>query len=132
MPWEHGLRLAETNLAAMWRTYQASGYSRLIYTNTVAVRTDVIDSLLAALGGDPVVHAVLLRASTPTVTARLAQREIGSALERHVRRSRRAARELEDGAPAWVRRLSTDGHGVTEIAEDIRTTLGWLPLSEDL
>lgn len=29
-PWKHGLHLAETNLAAMWRTYNTAGYTRLV------------------------------------------------------------------------------------------------------
>lgn len=44
VPWQHGLRLVEANLAAMWSTYRACGYSRLIYTNTAAVLPDVVSS----------------------------------------------------------------------------------------
>lgn len=32
-PWLQGFHLAEQNLAAVWRNYQAAGYQRLIYTN---------------------------------------------------------------------------------------------------
>lgn len=132
VPWQRGLELAELNLAAMWRIYQAAGYSRLIHTNTAAVRADVMESRLAALGGDPVVHAVLLTATAATVAARLAQREIGSALDWHVARSSGMAATLEEAAPGWVRRIDTDGRTVTEIAQDIGSTLGWSPLAEDL
>lgn len=48
-PWERGLELAELNLAAMWGTYQAAGYSRLIYTNTTAVRSAVSVPKLSVL-----------------------------------------------------------------------------------
>lgn len=131
-PWEQGLGLAEANLAAMWRSYQASGYSRLIYTNTAVVFPDVIDRLLAALGGDLGVHAVLLQASSETVARRLAQREIGSALEEHFTRSQRAAVELEAAAPAWVRRIDTDRRSVAEVARSVQRTVDWPPLHEDI
>ena len=66
-PWEHGL--AEKNLADMWRNYRALGYRRLIYTNTVSVLET--EGLAAAMGDDPTVKAVLLRASDATAAARL-------------------------------------------------------------
>lgn len=71
----------------------------MIYVNTAAVRSDVLGNLLTALGGQPVVHGVLLTASDETVAPRLAQREIGSALRRHVDGSRPAAAELDQLAP---------------------------------
>lgn len=129
--WKRGLRLAEANLAAMWRTYRAAGYSKLIYTNTASVRPEVINSLHAALGGDLIVHVVLLTAEDGTVATRLAQREIGSALELHVIRSQRAALELEAVAPAWARRINTDDRPVQDIARDIASILCWSPLPED-
>lgn len=131
VPWEQGLTLAEANLAAMWRNYQAAGYSRLIYTNTAAVYGAVIDSLLEALGADPVVHAVLLTAGADTVASRLAGREIGSALGWHVERSRRAAVALEAAAPPWVHRVDTDGRTVIDIARGIRELVRWSPLPMD-
>ena len=131
-PWERGLQLAELNLAAMWGTYQAAGYTRMIYTNTAAVRPAVLDNLLAALGGDPVVHAVLLTAADATVAARLDRREIGSALDAHLDRSQRMAPVLEQSAPDWVHRINTDGHTVTETAQSIKSHLGWAPLAVDL
>jgi hypothetical protein len=89
-PWEHGL--AERNLAAMWANYRVLGYRRLIYTNTVSVR--FVDALTTAMGDDPRVTAVLLTADDRTARQRLARREIGTALQRHVERSDIAAREL--------------------------------------
>ncbi len=131
-PSEQGLKLAELNLAAMWGSYQEAGYSRIIYTNTAAVRSDVLDSLLGVLGGDPVVHAVLLTASDATVATRLARREIGSALDAYLERSQRVAPVLEQFAPDWVHRINTDGHTLTQTAQNIRTYLGWAPLAVDL
>ncbi len=131
VPWQHGLALAEANLAAMWHTYQEAGYARLVYANTASVRGEILASLLAALGGDPVVHAVLLTATDETAAGRLRQREVGTDLEASVVRSRRAAVELEDAAPPWVRRIATDGRGVTAIARELVPLLGWSPLPQD-
>ena len=131
VPWENGLHLAEENLASMWATYTAAGYSRMVYTNTASVRPEVIGSLLAAIGGDPVVHGVLLTATDRTAATRLGGREIGSALERHLDSSRISALELERAASAWVRRLATDDRPVADIARDVVAVLGWEPLPED-
>jgi len=132
VPWETGLHLAETNLAAMWAAYTAAGYSRMVYTNTASVRLAVLRSLLAAIGGDPVVLGVLLTATDRTAAARLGAREIGSALERHLASSRRNAVELEQAAPAWVHRIATDDRPVVDIARDVVSVLGWQPLPQDV
>ncbi len=124
-PWQRGLQIAELNLTAMWANYRSAGYFRLIYTNTVCVRSEVLHSLVQALGGHPVVRAVLLTASDEVAEARLGQREIGRGLDWHVARNRQAAQELEDDAPEWVWRISTDRAGVDDIAHEIITGLGW-------
>jgi hypothetical protein len=123
-PWEH--HLAERNLAAMWANYTELGYSRLIYTNTASVRSDVIGTLVKAMGDDPRVVGVLLTATDATARSRLGGREIGSAFDRQVERSNRAAIELEESAPAWVHRVPTDGRGVVEVAHDILGLTDWL------
>jgi hypothetical protein len=120
-PWEHGL--AERNLAAMWANYRALGYRRMIYTNTVSVR--FADELTAAMGDDPAVTAVLLTADDTTARHRLAKREIGTALDRHVERSDLMARELDRTVPARVHRVPTDGRPVAVIAAQIITLTGW-------
>lgn len=121
-PWEHGL--AERNLAAIWRNYSELGYRRLIYTNT----NSVLDSgvLLDAVGGRPRAIAVLLTAADAEVQDRLARREIGSALEEHIERSRRAAARLEASAPSWVLRISTNGRSTPSIARELGDLTGWL------
>ncbi|MFB9239407.1 hypothetical protein ACFFWC_28390 [Plantactinospora siamensis] len=120
-PWEH--KLAERNLAAMWGNYRRLGYRRLVYTNTASVR--VIDELSAAMGDDPRVTAVLLTAGDTTAAERLARREIGTALRRHVERSALAARELDEVVADWVHRVPTDGRTVTEIAAEVIGLAGW-------
>jgi hypothetical protein len=120
-PWEHNL--AERNLAAMWANYRALDYRRLVYTNTVSVR--YVGALTAAMGDQPRVTAVLLTADDRTARQRLARREIGTALQRHVERSDRAARELERDCPDWVHRVATDGRSVADLAAGIIELTGW-------
>lgn len=120
-PWEHGL--AERNLAAMWANYRALGYRRMIYTNTVSVRS--ADRLTEAMGDGPGVTAVLLTADDATARHRLAKREIGTALDRHVERSDLMARELDRTVPGWVHRVPTDGRPVADIAAQIIVLTGW-------
>jgi hypothetical protein len=120
-PWEYGL--AERNLALIWHNYLDLGYRRLIYTNTNSVCS--VEELVAAIGGRPRVVAVLLTATEDTIRERLAQREIGSALDAHVDRSRRAARRLEKEAPEWVVRIDTHARTVVSIAEELVQLTGW-------
>ena len=125
VPWEQGLRLAEANLAGMWANYKAAGYTRLIFTNTACVRADVLPDLLEALGDDPLVRGVLLTAVDRVAEARLAQREIAGGLDWHVDRSRQAARELEESAPRWVMRVTTDERPISDVAQEIISRLRW-------
>jgi hypothetical protein len=120
-PWEHGL--AEQNLAAMWANYRALDYRRMVYTNTASVR--LVDELTAAMGDDPLVTAVLLTADDVTARQRLAKREIGTALDWHIKRSDLMARELDQTSPSWVHRVSTDGRPVAGIAAQIIALTGW-------
>ncbi len=108
-PHEHGLALAEQHLAAMWANYRAVGYRRMIYTDTASVFEEVLSELTAAMGDRPHVTAVLLTCSDPTARQRLAQREIGSELDRHIERSGLIATQLARRAPAWVHRVTTAG-----------------------
>jgi broad-specificity NMP kinase len=120
-PWQHAL--AERNLAAMWRNYADLGYRRLVFTNTVSVLHAA--ELAEAMGGDPRVIAVLLRAADDTVRARLAERETGAELDAHVTRSDAAARRLDAEAPSRVHRSDTDGRTPSEVAEAILALTGW-------
>jgi hypothetical protein len=120
-PWEDGL--AERNLAAMWANYRELGYRRMVYTNTDSVRS--VDELTAAMGDRPRATAVLLTADDATARQRLARREIGTALDRHIERSDLMARELERTSPAWVHRVPTDGRPVAGIAAEVIALTGW-------
>lgn len=122
-PWEHGHKLAEQNLKAMWANYRALGYRRMIYTNTVSVLETA--GLSAAMGDDPSVKAVLLRASDDAVKGRLEQRESVATLQSHLNRSRLKAAELGRQTPAWVWRIDTDGKDSPAVAAEILELLSW-------
>ena len=98
----------------------------MIYTNTVSVR--FLDALTSAMGDGPRVTAVLLTPSDATARRRLARREIGTALQAHVDRSRVAARELDELTPASAHRVATDGRVVADIAAEIIELTGWAPM----
>lgn len=123
-PWRHGIPLAERNLAAMWRNYRESGWTRVVYVNTVSVLE--MPALTAALGGEVAAVAVLLTADDATASRRLAGREIGSGLAEAVERSAAAAPRLETGAPDEVHRVATDGRTVAEIAAEVVALSGWV------
>ncbi len=118
-----GTGLTETNLTAMWTTYAAAGYHRLIYVNTVSVLE--AEMITRSMGGSVAVRAVLLTAAHDTVRTRLEHREVGSALAVHLDRSRTRAAQLDRAAGADVVRLVTDARSVREVAADVVTASGW-------
>ena len=117
-------RISEANLAALWANYRALGHTRLVYTNTAAVVSDVW--ITRALGQNTHFIGVLLTANDDTAAGRLAGREISGGLDWHVKRSRRAALWLEAQAPNWVVRVPTDGRYVVDIAAEVLGLTGWL------
>lgn len=121
--------ITETNLAAMWRTYAAAGYRRLIYVNTISVTESALitRALTAAVPGSSVeIAGVLLTATDETSRERLGRREIGGALEWHLTRSADRAAWLDEHTPDWVRRVTTDGRPVAQIAAEVIHSTGWL------
>ncbi len=120
----HRAAITERNTAAVWANYAALGQHRLVYTNTVSILEASMIS--RAMGGGEVrATCVLLTAEEETVRERLAQREIGSQLTAHIERSLRAARELDEKAPAGTVRIATDGRSVEDIAVDVIQAAAW-------
>ena len=119
-PWEH--RLSMRNLAAVWANYRDLGYRRLVYVNTVAVLE--AQEIVAAMGDDPHVTGVRLRADDVTAQRRLAGREGGDELTRHLARSADMAVRL-DAVESWVHRVDTDELDRREVAARVRTLVGW-------
>ncbi|MFE9580073.1 ATPase [Nocardia sp. NPDC006044] len=124
-PAEQGL--AERNLAAMWTNYRSLGYRRLVYTNTASVFPRVIEELTAAMGDRPSVTAVLLTCDDQTARARLAQRENGVELARHLERSILMARALSTAVSGRTHVVDTIGRSPEEIAAQVIGLTGWRP-----
>jgi hypothetical protein len=122
-PQHHGL--AEQNLAAMWAKYTALGYRRLIYINTASVLAEVTSRLTAAMGDNPQVTAILLTCSDTTAHQRLAGREKGTELARHIERSDLTARELDQQVPRGVHRLATDNRTIPGLAAEVISLASW-------
>ncbi|OBC17196.1 hypothetical protein A5784_24655 [Mycobacterium sp. 852013-50091_SCH5140682] len=122
-PWQHNL--AERNLAAIWANYRELGYHRMIYTNTASVLPDEIARLTTAIGTNPNVTAILLTCTDATARHRLSQREIGSALARHLASSVDMGTRLQTSAAASAHRIPTDDRTVADIAGEIINLTGW-------
>nr|AGU11184.1 hypothetical protein [uncultured organism] len=118
-------RLAERNLAVLWANHRALGQHRLVFTNTVAVLE--ADRLAAAMGDEPVVTAVLLRATDDTASARLRRRSGGEDPGPQEDHSARTARRLDSVTPDTVARVDTDGRSPRQVAEQLAALVGWLP-----
>jgi hypothetical protein len=80
--------------------------------------------LVAALGSNVRSFGVLLTATDVIAAQRLAQREIGTALEEHIERSNRAATRLDAASVAY--RVTTDHRSVGDIANEVLSAAGWL------
>ena len=118
-----GTRLTEANLHALWRNYAAVGHHRFVYVNTVSVLEP--DLVVRAMGGRARTTGVLLTADDDTTRGRLAQREVGGALGRHLERSAAMAGHLQASAGEDVHRVATDGRAVVDIAADVVALTGW-------
>lgn len=118
-----GSGLTEANLRAIWATYSAAGYRRLLYVNTVSVLERAM--IARAVAGTICWRGVLLTATDSTARQRLTGREMGSALDVHLERSTRMAEHLDRHAEEWVLRIPTDGRSVSDIAEQVLCSTGW-------
>jgi predicted kinase len=119
------VRLAERNLAAMWAGYRAIGHHRLVFTNTVSVLEH--ERLAAAMGDDPLVTVVLLRAADDTTAERLARRAGGAVPQAQLAHSTRTAGRLDAATADTVTRVDTDGQSPAQVAAQLASLTGWLP-----
>lgn len=117
-----GSRLSVKNLRAMAEVFGGAGYIRCIYAQTASV---IAQPLVRAALGQIRMQGFLLTATEATRIARLAQREIGTDLDRHVRDGATMARNLQANAPDWVVRIPTDDRPVDQVAETIISAAGW-------
>ncbi len=119
---QHGERLTVRTMRAMAEVFADEGYTRCVFVQTASV---IGRHLVTEALGDVTMQGVLLTASDDARLARLTERERGSDLERHVESGRRMSVRLAEASPAWVRRVSTDGRTVSEVAGDVIAGSGW-------
>ena len=118
-----GTRVAEQALAAVAPVYAAAGIERLLLPRVIE-RPRHLDLVHATLPGARL-QIAWLEVPMKTIAARLAAREVGSALDWHLRRaeeirSNAVARELFD--------FTVNGdRTVQEVSADVLAHAGWLP-----
>lgn len=112
----YGYAVAEEGLRVLWRVYAAQGIERLLLPRVVEDN----DQLAIVERAVPNAHIQVMRlvASPATIRERLDKREIGSAVEWHVRRAADIARATL-GDPVDAERP------VGEIARDVLAHAGW-------
>ncbi|MGG7464969.1 ATPase [Plantibacter sp. YIM 135347] len=118
-----GVGLAERNLAAIWANYRELGYRRLILTNTASVLS--AQTLAEAMGDDPLITAVLLRADDDSTRHRLGGRPTSGPIDAAVIASARTGAWLEDSSDEHVHRIDTDGLTPDRIASRLERLVGW-------
>ena len=116
--------LAERNLAAMWANYRELGYRRLILTNTVSVLFS--SSLASAMGDDPAVTPVVLRATDDAVAQRLEHRSHGASFDAQLLHSSRTAVMLDEAVLEGTHLIDTDELTPSNVAVQIAHLAGWL------
>lgn len=116
------LALAMKNLAAVWANFQAAGATCLVLADVVETRADVERYRAAVPGADVLV--VRLRASQGALAERLGQREVGSALERHLRRAAEVA-DLMERNQVEDMLVDNEGGPVAAIAQEVLLRSNW-------
>jgi hypothetical protein len=113
-----GYAVAEEGLRALWEVYRRAGHHRLLLARVVEDEEQLGIVVRAVPGSRP--RLLRFVASPATIAARLREREIGSGLAWHVRRSEEIARATL-GEPVDAER------SVVEVARDVLARAGWLP-----
>ena len=116
--------LNRANLAAFWANGAALGHTRLILCG---VFLDLQPNLAWIRAAVPAarVTAVRLDAADAELERRVRTREVGSGLDRQLRRTLAIA-ALFRGRPADRPVVSTDERAVTDVAADVIAAAGWL------
>jgi adenylylsulfate kinase-like enzyme len=115
-------RLALANLSAVWANFAKAGATRLVMAHTIETANDAQAIALAVPGAD--VTVVRLRADAETLAERVRRRELGSGLERHLRRAAEVASVVEQAKVGHFV-VDTTGRAVAEVAAETLEIAGW-------
>jgi len=120
-----GTRVAEQALAAVAPVYSAAGIERLLLPRVIE-RPRHLDLVHSALPGARF-QIAWLEVPMETIADRLAVREVGSALDWHLRR----AEEIRSNAVAHdlFDFIVNGNRAVREVSLDVLAHAGWLPRS---
>lgn len=111
------------NLAAIWGNYRLAGATHLIAADVIEA-ADERAAYRAAVPGAALTIA-RLRASLPTLAARIGGRETGLGHEWHLDRAAELAAQMDrDRVEDFV--VETDDRPITAIAQEIIDRCGWL------
>ena len=116
------MRLGVENLAAVWANAASRGIERLVVATVLETAGSLSSVLDTIPGADPVV--VLLTAPAAELERRIRKREVGSALEWHLERSRELSLILDRGEHNDLV-VATEGREPREVALEILSTAGW-------
>lgn len=118
-----GNALAFENLRDVWRNCSRAGSRNLVVATVVEHHPfqDQIQSVVPRAQ----LSTCQLSASVEILESRVRQRELGSGLERHVKRSGELAGILARADVPCDFRIATDGRSVTEIAGEIVDQMPW-------
>lgn len=119
-----GTKLGLTNLAAVWKNYQAAGARRLLIACVIEKRSDLDRFREAVPGADILV--VRLRATPETLRARVRKRSHGTGMEWDLNRAVELAALMEE-QPVEHMLVDTEDRDPPTIARDILQRAGWLP-----
>lgn len=119
--------LAMKNLAAVWTNFQAAGADHLILADVVESRDD-LERYRAAVPGAEIV-VIRLQASLRALERRLAQREVGSGLERHLRRAAELVAVMEQNRVEDIV-IDTDNKPIAIAARDVLVQSGWADVAD--
>jgi len=120
------IELAMKNLVAVWNNFQAFGAKRLVLADVLETR-DHLERYHKAVPGAEI-FVVRLHATLSTLTQHVQQREIGSALTRHLQRAAELTALMERNHVEDML-VDIEGKTVTNIAQEILTHSNWMPVS---
>lgn len=119
--------VSSINLAAIWSTYQALGYTRLIMSGVMLHLNFDKRWILSAIP-EARITVVRMLAAEPTLLARLAQRDVGTGADEQAQRSLQQARRMASEEAEGIILLPTDGKRPAELAGIILQKIGWLEI----
>jgi len=122
------IQLAMRNLASLWPNFRAAGATHLVAADVIESRAQLRRFETAIPGAR--ITVVRLRASVEVLAQRVAQRELGSGRDWHLRRAAELAAQMERDAVEDLL-VETDGRVIAEIARDIVLRISWISSSPD-